>query len=155
MRLCRLETTMRQNPTTVLAITLLGALDGTIVVLSARGYFNEIGSAIAVGLTVIAGAGAWITARQSFHGVRVRNQWRVLAIMALVSSLATAGAAWLGGELGALTLLVLPRVAGLVLLLIALEVGGLSLPRIQRIPLPALLIVAGFAAEGVAQWNLS
>lgn len=145
---------MRQNPTTLLAITLLGAVDGTIIVLSARGALNSLAGALTVGLTVIAGAGAWITARQTFGGARIRSQWRILAIMALTTSLATVGAAWVGQQMQDISLLVLPRVAGLVLLLISLEVGGLPLPRIRKLPLPVIVVAGGALLEGLVQWNL-
>jgi hypothetical protein len=145
---------MRQNPTNLLAITILGALDGTIVILSARGALNSVAGALTVGLTVIGGAGAWITARQTFGGTRIRNHWRVLAIMALTTSLATVGAAWVGQQFQEISLLILPRVAGLVLLLISLEVGGLSLPRIRKIPLPVALVSIGAITEALLQWRL-
>lgn len=145
---------MRQNPTTLLAITILGALDGTIVILSARGALNSLTGALTVGLTVIGGAGAWITARQTFQGTRIRNQWRILAIMALTTSLATVGAAWVGQQIQDVSLLILPRMAGLVLLLISLEVGGLSLPRIRKIPLPVAFVATGALLEVLLQWKL-
>ncbi len=145
----------RVGPTTLLGMTCLGAFDGTIVLLAASGAMSTMAGAILTGLTVVAGIGAWIVARQAFPA-RGRT-WRdraVLAIVALATSLATVAAAWLGDMVGgAVTLHVLPRAAGLILLAVAVEVGGWRLPRVRGIPLPFALIGAAGILEGVAQWT--
>ena len=86
------------------------------------------------------GFGVLTQRAEAFGGARIRSQWRILAIMALTTSLATVGAAWVGQQMQDISLLILPRVAGLVLLLISLEVGGLSLPRIRKLPLPVVVV---------------
>src|SRR5438045_1412189 len=41
-------------------LTLLSTVDGSHVVLAAGGHLSSLGGAVAVGLTVIAGAGSWL-----------------------------------------------------------------------------------------------
>lgn len=143
------------GPGNLLVMTGLGAADGTIILLAAQGVLSTLAGAIATGLTVVGGVGAWLVAREVYASRRLTGRdAAVLAAVALATSLATAAAAWLGDWVsGTLTLHVLPRAAGLVLLLIAVEVGGIRLPRIARVPLPAFIIAAGFILEGVAQWT--
>ena len=58
-------------------------------------------------------------------------------------------AAWLGSTLGsAVELHVLPKAAGIVLVLIAAEVAGVRLPRLRHAPLPVLALVSGLLLEG-------
>lgn len=130
-------------------LTCLGALDGTIVVLAASGRLSSLTAAILVGLTVVSGTGAWITARNVFAG---RKGWHANALfagLAVISIAAVLAAAWLGTAIGtAVELHVLPKVAGIVLVLIAAEVGGIHLPRLRHAPLPAVALVFGLALEG-------
>lgn len=137
-------------------MTSLGAVDGTVLLLAAQGALSTWVGAVSVGLTVIAGAGAWITARQAFGGRRrSARDWAILAAIGIVTAVATVAAAWLGGLLGAqIALQILPHAAGVVLLAVAAEVAGLRLPRFGRLPLPAVTILAAVLAEGVAQWTL-
>lgn len=134
-------------------LTCLGALDGTIVLLAATGRMTGWVAAITVGLTVVSGAGAWIAARQAFAGRPRGRDYVLLGGMAALSITATVAAAWLGTALGtAVTLHVLPKAAGIVLLLVAADVGGLRLPRLGRVPLPLIAVAAGAALEGGVQW---
>ena len=130
-------------------LTCLGALDGTIMVLAASGRLSSLSAAILVGLTVISGTGAWITARNVFAN---RQGWSgnlLFGGLAATSIAAVLAAAWLGSTLGAAVQLhVLPKVAGIVLVLIAAEVGGIRLPRIRHAPLPAVALLAGLLLEG-------
>ncbi len=120
-------------------LTLLSAVDGSLLVLAAQGALDSFGGAVTVGLTVIAGAGSWLAAHRAFAGRRLR---------------AADHAAWLGVHLGtAVTLHVLPKAAGVVLWLVAAEVAGLRLPRPGRVPLPLLALAAGSLLEVVAQWT--
>lgn len=141
---------------TLALVTSLGALDGTLVLLAAGGALSTWSGAVGAGLTVIAGAGAWIAAHQAYGGRRrTGHDYAVLGVIALATSLATVLAAWLGGHVGAsVSFLVLPRVAGLALLLVALEVGGFRTPRLHGAPLPAVVTLGGLLLEGVAQWTL-
>lgn len=144
------------GPSALLVMTSLGAVDGTIVLLAAQGALAHWMGALSVGLTVTAGAGAWITARQAFGGRRRSGRdWGVLAAIALVTGLTTVAAAWLGGTVGTtLPLQVLPHAAGIILLGVAAEIGGLRFPGTGPLPLPAVAVLGALVAEGVAQWTL-
>lgn len=147
------------SPSSLLMMTTLGAVDGTIVLLAANGVLSTLAGALVTGLMVMAGAGAWIVARQVYGGRRRTGRDRlVLASIAVTTSLATVAAAWLGDWAGqSIRFHVLPRAVGLVLLLVAMEVGGLRLPRVphlRNVPLPVLALAIAGIAEGVAQWTL-
>ncbi|MGB1586102.1 MAG: hypothetical protein ACPHID_03545 [Thermoplasmatota archaeon] len=133
----------------LLMLTCLGALDGTIVVLAASGRLSSLSAAILVGLTVVSGTGAWITARNVFAG---RKGWHgnlLFGGLAAISIGAVVAAAWLGSALsGAVELHILPKVAGIVLVLVAAEVGGIRLPRLRHAPAPVVALVAGLLLEG-------
>src|SRR5438105_3734918 len=82
-------------------LTLLSTVDGSLVLLAAGGHLASLGSAIAVGLTVIAGAGSWLAARQAFAGRRPgRSDWRALAVLGVITTAATVASVWLGTTLG-------------------------------------------------------
>ena len=143
----------------LLLMTCLGAVDGTIVVLAAQGVLSSWTGAISVGLTVIAGVGAWITARETFRSAPSGpRQVATLLAIAAATSLGVVAAAWIGTQLAdTATLHVLPRAIGLVLLLVAADVAGLRLPRMpiarqRALPLPFMAIAGSLAAEGVLQW---
>lgn len=144
----------RASPMSLLMLTCLGALDGTIVVLAASGRLSSLSAAILVGLTVVSGTGAWITARNVFAG---RRGWQGNLLfwgLAATSIAAVVAAAWLGSTLaGAIELHVLPKAAGVVLLLIGAEVGGLRLPRVSHAPLPVVALLAGLLLEA-GSWIL-
>ena len=139
---------------TLWMLTCMGAVDGTVLVLAATGRLHSLAAAVVVGLTVVAGAGAWLTARQAFAGPHNGRQYLVLTSMAATSILATVAAAWLGETLGqAVTFHVLPRAVGVVLVLVAAEVGGFHLPRIAQAPLPVVALAAGVLLEVLLAWT--
>lgn len=144
------------RPTTVLLMTSLGAVDGTILLLAAQGILSTWSGAIVTGLTVIGGAGAWITARQAFGDRKDVRSNLLLAAYAILGSAAAVGSAALGVWLGAnVELAILPKAIGVILLLVAAEVGGIKLPQLAGLPLPFVAVMASVALEGVAQSTLS
>ena len=136
-------------------ITLLSAVDGSLLALAASGQLASLGGAVATGLTVIAGAGSWLAAREAFgNGVRTRRDWAVLGLLALATLTATLASVWLGASLGrAVSLHVLPKATGVVIFLVAAEVAGMRLPRPARLPIPALVLGAALVLEVAAAWT--
>ena len=152
----RLPAAAAKPLSTLYLLTLMSAADGSIVALAAAGALDTLGGAVAVGLTVIAGAGSWLAARQAFGGRPGRAGLRALALLGAITTLATVASAWLGATLGeAVRLHVLPKAAGAVLCLLAAEVAGLRVPRVRGLPLPAAALGAALLLEAVAQWSLS
>ncbi|MEA3204251.1 MAG: hypothetical protein QOI63_1931 [Thermoplasmata archaeon] len=135
-------------------LTLLGSVDGSLVVLAASGQLSSLGGAVAVGLTVIAGAGSWLAARQAFSGRRAgRSEWAALAALGAVTTLATVASVWLGTTLGnAVALHVMPKAAGVALFLVAAEVGGVRVPRLRGVPLAPLAVAGAALAEVALRW---
>lgn len=142
---------------TLYLLTLLSTLDGSLVLLAANGQLSSLGGAVAVGLTVIAGAGSWLAARRAFTGRRPGGaELRALGVLGLVTLAATVASVWLGTTLGrAVALHVLPKAAGLALFLVAAEVGGLRVPRVRGVPLAPLAVGAGILAEVALRWTPS
>lgn len=130
-------------------LTLLSTVDGTLLLLAASGQLGGPGGAVAVGLTLIAGAGSWLAAHQAYGArARTRRDWATLAVLAAATMASTVASVWLGARLGtALTLHVLPKAAGVVLFLVAAEVAGLRLPRPGRVPLALHVLGAGLLVE--------
>jgi hypothetical protein len=147
----------RQEPlATLYLLTLMSAADGSIVLLAASGHLSTLGGAVAVGLTVIAGAGSWLAAQEAFRGRLRRADHLRLALLGLATLAATVASAWLGASLGAaFRLHLLPKAAGAVLCMLAAEVAGLRVPRLRGVPLPAAALGGAFLLEAVAQWSLS
>jgi hypothetical protein len=144
----------------VFALTLLSAVDGSLLALAAAGQLETLGGALSVGLLVVAGAGSWLAARSAFGGrSRGRRDWAMLGVLGALTLASTVAAAWLGQSLAqAATLHVLPKAAGVVALLVAAEVAGLRLPRLAggRLPLPFAALAVGAVLEvavGVAVWT--
>lgn len=133
------------------AVTLLSAVDGSLLLLAAAGRLRTLGGALAVGLLVVAGAGSWLAARQAFAGRRPDARgWRVLGLLGALTLASTVAATWVGATLGqAVTLHVLPKAAGVVLLLLSAEMAGVRVPRLGRVPLPVAALVAGSALEAL------
>lgn len=143
-----------RGASSLFVLTLLSAVDGSLLALAAAGQLETLGGALAVGLLVIAGAGSWLAARSAFGGRRRgRRDWAVLAALGVLTLASTAAAAWLGQGLAqAATLHVLPKAAGVVMLLVAAEVAGLRLPRLAggRLPLPLAALAVGALLEAAA-----
>jgi hypothetical protein len=134
-------------------LTLLSTVDGSLLLLSASGQLSSPGSALAVGLTVIAGAGSWLAARQAFAGQGGRRAFVALGLLGVVTLAATVASVLLGNALGtALTLHVLPKATGVVLLLVAADVGGLTVPRVRGLPLPVAVLAVAGVLEALTQW---
>jgi hypothetical protein len=135
-------------------LTLLSTVDGSLVVLAAGGHLSSLGGAVAVGLTVIAGAGSWLAARQAFSGRRPGGaDLRALAALGLITTAATVASVWLGTALGtSVALHVMPKAAGIALFLVAAEVGGLRVPRLRGIPLAPLAVAGSALAEVALRW---
>lgn len=136
-------------------LTLLSAVDGSLVALAAAGRLTTLTDAVTIGLVVVAGAGSWLAANQAFAGRRrSRADWGALALLGVATLVSTVASVWLGQRLGeALTLHVLPKAAGLVLFLVGAEVAGLRVPRAGRVPLPVAGIAIALAAEVALQWT--
>jgi hypothetical protein len=144
----------RDGISSLFGLTLLSAVDGSLLALAAAGQLETLGGALAVGLLVIAGAGSWLAARVAFSGRRRDGRdWLALAALGAITVASTAAAAWLGQGLAqAMTLHVLPKAAGVVALLVSAEVAGLRLPRLAkgRVSLPFAALAAGVVLEVVA-----
>ncbi|MES2154957.1 MAG: hypothetical protein V4510_07460 [bacterium] len=136
-------------------LSLLSAVDGTLVLMAASGQLSSLGGAIAVGLTVVAGAGAWIAAQQAFASrPRQRGDLRALAVLAAVTVASTVASVAVGSRLGqAATLHVLPKAAGIVLFLVAAEVAGWRLPRPARVPMPIWVTGGAGVLEVALRWT--
>jgi len=146
----------RSGVSNLYLLTLLSAVDGSLVLLAASGQLATLGGALTVGLTVVAGAGAWIAAQQAF-GSRPRTQRdvRSLGILAVITVASTVASAAVGLRLGqSVTLHVLPKAAAVVLFLVAAEVGGWRLPRPARVPMPLWVTGAAGALEVASRWTL-
>jgi hypothetical protein len=135
-------------------LTLLSAVDGSLIALSASGQLSTWGGAVAVGLTVIAGAGSWIAAERAFGGRRLTgSDLRALGLLGLATLAATATSVWLGMTVSqAVTLHVMPKAAGLAMCFVAAEVAGVRLPRLARVPLPIAALALAVPLEVGAQW---
>ncbi len=128
------------------------AVDGTLALFAATGRLSTLAGAITVGLTTIAGAGAWITARESLGGVHGMRRHAVLATLGIVTAASALLAAAVGAlAQGAFELQWLPKAGGLALMIIGAEVTGLRVPRVARMPLPILVTLAG--ALGEVLWH--
>lgn len=77
--------------------TVLPVVDGTLAAVAARGGLSTPAGATLVGLTVIAGAGAWSSARREFAG---GGHGRALAALVVVTTIGAVLAAWAGAEAG-------------------------------------------------------
>lgn len=133
-------------------IVLLSIVDGSLLALGQAGAFDSVGSALAVGLTVLAGAGSWMAAQSSFAGRRrTRADAAALTVLGALMAVGAVGSAWLALQAGSFELQVLPQLAGWIILLVAGDVAGLPLPRVGSVPLPAATAAAGAVAEG-ARW---
>lgn len=139
----------------LLLLTSLCSIDGTMMMLAATGALSSLGGAVVAGLTVVAGVGSWLAARREFGGRRLTGEDALaLTLVALVATVAATLSGVVAALLatGAWELAVLPRAGGVVLLLLALEIGGVRLPRIRGVPPTVALVAASVLLEGVVQW---
>lgn len=145
----------RLGPTHLLTVTTISALDGTLLLLVAAGTLETLTGAITTGLTVIAGGGAWVTARELYGGRPLRGRDRTtLGLIALVAIPLALGAVWVASRTGLTAgLQYLPHAAGFVLLLLAADITGLRLPRPAGAPLPALVVAGTAILEVFAHWT--
>lgn len=145
----------RAAGSSLLFLTSISSLDGTVFLLAASGQLATPLGALVTGLTVVAGVGSWLAARAEFSARRLtREDAFALALMGALVVALTAGAALLGARLaGTLTLRIVPKAAGVVLGLIALEMAGARLPRVARVPPAALVLGAAALLEGVLAWT--
>lgn len=136
-------------------LTLLSAIDGSLLALAAAGRLTSLADSVTIGLVVVAGAGSWLAANQAFAGRRRAGaDWAALGLLGVLTLASTLGAVWLGARLGdALTLHVLPKGAGVVLFLVGAEVAGLRMPKAGRVPLPLAALAAVIALEVGLQWT--
>lgn len=126
-----------------------------MLILAAGGAFASLASSVLVGLSVLAGFGAWLAAQETFGGRVNRDGWRQLAALGIVTSVATLASVWAGVQLAtAVQLHVLPKVAGLVLCLMGADVAGLALARGRFTQVASAALGAGALVE-VAWWSLS
>ncbi|MBW3583425.1 MAG: hypothetical protein KY455_10035 [Euryarchaeota archaeon] len=143
-------------PNTLLFLTTVSAMDGTVFLLAAQGAFSHLAGAVTAGLTVVAGGGAWTTAWAHYGGRRLGRSelWR-FALNALLGTLLTTLAVLLGSTYGAgMSLRLLPHAAGLGLILLGLQVAGFRLPRPYGLtPIPTLLATTA-ALEVLLHWTL-
>lgn len=152
------EQTRKTEPTTasraapLLTMTGLASVDGTVVLLAANGAFSTVPSAVATGLTVIAGVGAWIAARTSYGGrTRRAHDWVTLGTIAAGTSATTVLAAWLGTVVAqSWSLDILSVAAGLIVMLLAAEMLGITIP--YRHTIIGLLLLGGAAGEAAWHW---
>ncbi len=132
-------------------LTNLAAIDGTLFALAAGGALADFGGSALIGLTVIGGAGAWSAARDEFARPKVVQDWVALALLAVLSTVAAAAVALAGAELGSrMDLVAIPIAAGVAVLLIACEIGGVRLPRVRGVGMPAIALFAGIVLEVLA-----
>lgn len=150
----RLPPAAARRLSSLFALTLLSAVDGSLLALAAAGRLTSVTDAVTIGLVVVAGAGSWLAANQAFaRRKRTTADWIALSALGLVTLASTVASVWLGTRLGdAVTLHILPKGAGLVLFLIGAEVAGLRLPKAGRMPLPLAGLLIVFAVEVGLQW---
>lgn len=131
-------------------MTTLAAATGQMSALAAEGLLAHPAVALTVGLTVVAGVGAFVTALEE-ASLRTARGRRVFAATAALSILVNVAAAGAGVALGALVGMEHLRVfAALALGAVAWEVAMASDLRLPRgVPVPAALVVLGVVVEVV------
>jgi hypothetical protein len=132
----------------LLGMTCISSIDGTVPMLAATGAFANPATSAALGLTVVAGIGAWITAWQTHPERLVRADWFRLAIYAAITMAVTMAGAALGALLAG-DLVVLPWAAGTVVGLIAMQIAGIKLPSLGKAQLPMLVVGLGAILEAI------
>ena len=138
-------------------LTIVASLDGSVFLLAASGKLSTPTGAILAGLTVVAGVGSWIAARAEYGNRTLdRVDYALLSLKAAIVTATTIAAAALGILVAGTgrTFVVLPIGGGVVFALLALEVSGLPVPRVRRVPLPFFALGLFVIAEVTAQWIL-
>lgn len=129
-------------------MTTLAAATGQVSLLAAEGALASPGEVVTVGLTVVAGVGAFLAAIDEARLGEARGR-RIFAATAVCSILANVAAAALGVAFAQLVSIEHARYfAALALGLIAVEIASqrtLTLPR--GVPLPGALVAAGVLVE--------
>lgn len=144
------EQTAQRN---LLLFTSVSSLDGTVMLLAAGGALSSTAGAAVAGLTVVAGAGAWLSARDAFRSGLGGGAWRRLLSVALPAMVLTLIATLVGTQVGGVALTVLPKVAGVALLFVAAEVTWGRAVRIGRVPVALALLLVGIPLEVLGAWT--
>lgn len=129
-------------------MTTLAAATGQVSLLAAEGALASPGVVVTVGLTVVAGVGAFLTAIEEARLGDARGR-RVFTATAVLSILVNVAAAGVGVAFAQLVTVEHARYfAALALGLIAVEIASqrtLTLP--HGVPLPGVLVVVGVLVE--------
>lgn len=131
-------------------MTTLGAATGQIPALAAEGVLASPAVVVTVGLTVVAGVGAFMAAIEeaSLADRRARRVFGATAVLSIVVNVAAAGVGL--GLAQVTTLEHLRYFAALAIGVIAFEIArGEALQLPQGVPAPAALIVAGVLVEAI------
>lgn len=145
--------TRRSATATLFLLTLLSTVDGSLVALAATGNLSSLGGALTAGLTVIAGVGSWVAAQQAFAGSSRKTALRGLLALGVLTLAATLASVYVGARLAtAVQLHILPKAAGIAILLLAGEVAGLRLPKLRGVPAPVAAVAGGVGLEVVLRW---
>ncbi len=131
-------------------MTTLGAVTGQIPALAAGGVLQDPRVVVTVGLTVIAGVGAFLAAIEETHLDHERGRWVFTATMALsvTVNVSAAGAGALLAHWASFDHL--RYFAAAALIVIAYEIARdqtITLPR--GVPAPAFVIVLGLLVEAI------
>jgi hypothetical protein len=132
----------------LLLMTTLGAATGQVPVLAAEGLLASPAVVVTVGLTIVAGVGAFVTAIDEACLSKPRGR-RVFTATALLSIAANVAAAGLGIAFSQVVAIEHMRYfAALALGVIAIEIASqrsLTLP--ANVPVPAALVGVGLLVE--------
>jgi hypothetical protein len=137
----------------LLFITSLNAYDGNAISIVLSRELSAPLMALGYGLTSIAGAGAWSIAISEI-GDRWKSNRRKFVLIAAISTTAFFTAVFVASQLmQGYSFTYLHWFGGSAVFLIGLMIAGLNIPdKIYGIPPPLLVILVGFAFEGVALW---
>jgi hypothetical protein len=149
LRLGKLAPLMRDAASSRLFLmTTLGAATGQVPVLAAEGSLASPGVVVTVGLTIVAGVGAFLAAIEetSLDDPRGRVVFTATAALSIVANVAAAGIGLAFAHL--VTLDHVRYFAALALGVVALEIASqraFTLPR--GVPVPGVLVVVGLLVE--------
>lgn len=131
-------------------MTTLGALSGQIPALAAQGVLSSPSVVFTVGLTVVAGVGAFMAALDEarLDHARGRRVYTATALLSIVTNVAAAGVGLAVSQV--VTLEHVRYFVALALALVAVEIASqraLTLPR--GVPVPGVLVVGGVLLEAL------